>query len=204
VHFQSLLGDPDAPATGALAVAAAEEGDAVVLGLALAGFAQSQLVQGHLDEAEEAIERAHGIFGELEHPEGLHYTDELMGVSRHLRGDLEGALAFLLRSRDGYFEMRGTAQAGWTHIHLASVQLDLGQLDDAEVSARTGIAEFQSRHDPRGLAAAYIYLGRTHAARGDTERARVYLDEALEIAHRWQYPIETTEAEAALGLLETA
>ena len=159
--------------------------------------------EGRLDEAEQAIERAHGIFGELAHPEGLHFTDELMGVARHLRGDLEGARSYLLRSRDGYFEMRGSAQAGWTHIRLARVQISLGQLDDAETSARTGIEEFQSRHDPRGLAAAYTCLGRTEAARGDTERARLFLDEALEIANRWKYPIETTEAESALGLLET-
>jgi predicted ATPase/DNA-binding SARP family transcriptional activator len=204
VHLQAAAGDPEASATGALAVAAAEDADPEVLGLALAGFAQALMAQGRFDEAQQAIERAHRIFGELAHPEGLHYTDELMGVARYLRGDLEGALAFLLRSRDGYFEMRGSAQAGWTHIHLARVQLDLGQLDDAELSARTGIEEFQSRHDPRGLAAAYTCLGRAHVARGDRERARVYLDEALKIAHRWQYPIETTEAEAALGLLETA
>ena len=127
-----------------------------------------------------------------------------MGVVRYVRGDLESALTYLLRSRDGYFEMRGSSQAGWTHIHLARVQIGLGYLDDAETSARAGIEEFQSRHDPRGLAAAYTCLGQTDAAKGDTERARLFLDQALELAHRWGYPIETTEAEAALGLLATA
>ncbi len=203
-HLQLSAGVPEAPATVASAVAACEDADPGLFAFALAGLGQCRLVEGRFDEAEQAIERAHLIFGQLADPEGLHFTDELMGVARHLRGDLESALRYLLRSRDGYFEMRGSAQAGWTHIHLARVQLQLGLLDDAERSARTGIEEFQSRHDPRGIAAAYTCLGQTQAARGDTERARLFLDEALELAHRWKYAIETTEAEAALGLLATA
>ena len=204
LHLQVSAGSPDAPATAASAVAACEPADPELFALALAGLSETLMGEGRLDEAEHAIEHAHRIFDELAHPEGLHFTDELMGVARHLRGDLDSAHSYLLRSRDGYFEMRGSAQAGWTHIRLARVQIDLGQLDDAETSARTGIEEFQSRHDPRGLAAAYTCLGRTEAARGDVGRARLFLDEALEIAHRWKYPIETTEAEAELQLLETA
>ncbi len=203
-HLQLNAGVAEAPTTVATAIEACEKADPGLFAFALAGLGQWRMVEGRFDEAEQAIERAHMIFGELADPEGLHFTDELMGVARHLRGDLESALRYLLRSRDGYFEMRGSAQAGWTHIHLARVQLDLGLLDDAETSARTGIEEFQSRHDPRGLAAAYTCLGRIHAARGDTERARLFLDQALELAHRWKYPLETAEAEAALGLLETA
>jgi predicted ATPase/DNA-binding SARP family transcriptional activator len=204
LHLQLAGGSGEAPTTALSAITACEHADPELLGLSLAGLAQTQMLQGRFDEAEEAIERAHLIFAELVHPEGLHFTDELLGVARYLRGDLASALRYLLRSRDGYFEMRGSAQAGWTHIHLARVQFELGLLDDAETSARTGIEEFQSRHDPRGMAAAYTCLGRTHAARGDTERARLFLDEALELAHRWKYPIETAEAEVALGLLETA
>jgi predicted ATPase/DNA-binding SARP family transcriptional activator len=203
-HLQLSAGDPRARATVAAATAACEDADPRLFGFALAGLGQSRMMEGRFDEAEQAIQRAHLIFGELADPEGLHFTDELMGMARHLGGDLPSALAYLLRSRDGYFEMRGSAQAGWTHIHLARVQLELGLLDDAEASARTGIEEFKSRHDPRGLAAAYTCLGQTYAARGDSERARLLLDEALELAHRWKYPIETTEAEAALGLLGTA
>lgn len=203
-HLQLAAGDAEASTTAATAVAACEPADPRLFGFALAALGQSRMLDGRLDDAEEAIGRAHLIFGELKDPEGLHFTDELMGVARHLGGNLESALTYLLRSRDGYFEMRGSAQAGWTHIHLARVQLELGLLDDAETSARTGIEEFQSRHDPRGIAAAYTSLGRTQAARGDAERARLFLDEALELAHRWAYPVETTEAEAALGLLETA
>ncbi len=204
LYLQLAAGSNEAPTTALSAITACEHADPELFGLSLAGLAQTHMLQGRFDDAEQAIERAHLIFGELAHPEGLHFTDELMGVARHLRGDLESALSYLLRSRDGYFEMRGSAQAGWTHIYLARVQLELGLLDDAEASARTGIEEFQSRHDPRGMAAAYTCLGQTQAARGDTERARLFLDEALELAHRWKYPIETMEAEAALGLLETA
>ena len=203
-HLQLAAGDAAASTTAANATAACEHADPRLFGFALAALGQSRMLDGRLDEAEEAIGRAHLIFGEVMDPEGLHFTDELLGVARYLRGDLERALHYLLRSRDGYFEMRGSAQAGWTHIHLARVQFELGLLDDAETSARTGIEEFQSRHDPRGMAAAYTCLGRTHAARGDTERARLFLDEALELADRWSYPIETAEAEAALGLLATA
>ena len=204
LHLQVAAGAAEAVTTASSAVAACERADPELFALALAGLSETLMGQGRLDEAEHAIEHAHRIFDDLAHPEGLHFTDELMGVARHLRGDLDSAHSYLLRSRDGYFEMRGSAQAGWTHIRLARVQISLGQLDDAETSARTGIEEFQSRHDPRGLAAAYTCLGRTEAARGDVERARLFLDEALEIAHSWNYPIETTEAEAELQLLETA
>ena len=204
LHLEVSAGSPEAAATALSAIVACEHSDPELFALTLAGYAETLMMEGRLDEAEQAIEQAHRIFADLAHPEGLHFTDELMGVARHLRGDLDSAHSYLLRSRDGYFEMRGSAQAGWTHIRLARVQIALGQLDDAETSARTGIEEFQSRHDPRGLAAAYTCLGRTEAARGDVERARLFLDEALEIAHRWKYPIETTEAEAELQLLETA
>jgi len=203
-HLQLAAGDPEAQVTAERALVACEGADPQWFGFALAAGAQARMVDGRLDEAEAMIERAHRLFDEIANPEGLHFTDELMGVARQLHGDLDGARAYLLRSRDGYFEMRGSAQAGWTHIRLANVQLELGHIDDAEASARTAIEEFQSRHDPRGLAAAYTCLGRTHAARGDGERARLFLDQALELAHRWAYPIEIAEAEAALGLLETA
>lgn len=203
-HLQLAAGDSESRTTVANAVAACEEGDRGLFAYALAALAHSQMLDGRIAEAQHSIGRSHEIFAELADAEGLHFTDEVMGVACYLGGDLETAHRYLLRSRDGYFEMRGSAQAGWTHIYLARVQVELGQLDAAEASARTAIEEFQSRHDPRGLAAAYTCLGRTHAANGDLERARLFLDEALEIAHRWEYPIETTEAEAALGLLEAA
>ena len=203
VHLQLSGGTVDEEAVSS-AVAASEHGDPELFAFSLAALGVTRTMQGRFDSAEQAIDQAHRLFEELGHAEGLHFTDELMGVIRFVRGDLESAFSYLLRSRDGYFEMRGSAQAGWTHIHLARVQIGLGYLDDAETSARTGIEEFQSRHDPRGLAAAYTCLGQTHAARGDTERARLFLDQALELAHRWGYPIETAEAEAAMGLLATA
>ena len=202
-HLQLSAGTVDEQ-TVLSAIAASEHGDPEVLPLSLAALGVTRTMEGRFDSAEQAIDQSHRLFGELKHPEGLHFTDELMGVVRYVRGDLESALTYLLRSRDGYFEMRGSSQAGWTHIHLARVQIGLGYLDDAETSARTGIEEFQSRHDPRGLAAAYTCLGQTHAARGDTGRARLFLDQALELAHRWKYPLETAEAEAAIGLLATA
>jgi predicted ATPase/DNA-binding SARP family transcriptional activator len=203
-HLQLAAGIPDAATTASAAVAACEHADPELLGLALAALGQARAQERRFDEADAAICRAHRIFAELAFPEGLHFTDELLGVSRHLRGDLDGALHYLLRSRDGYFEMRGSAQAGWTHIHLARVQLALGLLDDAETSARTGIEEFRQRHDPRGIAAAFTCLGQTHTARNDPARARLFLDEAHTLARRWSYPLETADAEAALRLLSTA
>jgi tetratricopeptide (TPR) repeat protein len=202
-HLQLSGGIVDAE-TISTALAACEPADPELFALALAALGVARTIEGRFDEADQAIEEAHRRFGGIAHAEGLHFTDELMGIARHGRGDLEGARSYLLRSRDGYFEMRGSAQAGWTHVSLARVQIALGSIDDAETSARTAIEEFQSRHDPRGLAAAYTCLGRTHAASGDTERARLFLDEALEIAHRWGYSLETSDAEAALELLETA
>ena len=57
-----------------------------------------------------------------------------------------------------------------------------------------------------GTAAADTCLGRTSAARRHTERGRTsFLNEALDVSRRWQYPpIETAEAGAMAELLETA
>jgi tetratricopeptide (TPR) repeat protein len=197
--LEVAAGAPEAAATAGAALEVCEGGDPELLAFALAALAQIQIATGRLDGGEHSVDRAQALFARIEHAEGLHLTDELRGIVRFRRGDLHAALHFLTRSRDGYFEMRGTAQAGWTHIHLAHVQLALDLVDDAETSARTATEEFQSRHDPRGLAAAYTCLGRARAARGDGEHARLFLEEALAVARRWGYDPEAAGAEAALA-----
>ena len=196
--LEVAAGAREAAATADAAVEACGGGDPELEALAFAALAQVQAVAGRLDDAEGSVDRARALFERIEHAEGLHMTDELRGIVRFQRGDLDGALHYLTRSRDGYFEMRGTPQAGWTHIHLAHVQLALGLLADAEGSARRAIEECQSRHDPRGLAAAYTCLGRARTIQGDLDHARPLLEEAAALARRWGYGPEAAEAEAAL------
>jgi predicted ATPase/DNA-binding SARP family transcriptional activator len=191
---------PEAGESAAAAVAACERADPELLAFAHAGHAQVQAATGRLDDAERSIERAGALFEDLAHPEGLHLTDELRGIVCFRSGDLDGALRYLTRSRDGYLEMRGSPQAGWAHIPLAHVQLALDLLAEAEASARGAIDEFQSRQDPRGLAAAYTCLGRARALRGDLDHARPLLEEAAALARRWGYGTEAAEAEAALAV----
>jgi hypothetical protein len=52
------------------------------------------------------------------------------------------------------------------------------------------------------LAAAFVLLGRTYAARRDAEHARELLLEALELAREWEYPVELGKARSALDELE--
>jgi predicted ATPase/DNA-binding SARP family transcriptional activator len=191
---------PQAGESAAAAVAACEDGDPELLAFAHAGLAQLQAATGRLDDAERSVELSGALFDELAHGEGRPLTDELRGIVCARRGDLDRALRYLTRSRDGYLELRGHPQAGWTHIHLAHVQLALDLLTEAEASARTAIDEFQSRHDPRGLAAAYTCLGRARTLQGDLDHARPLLEEAAALARRWGYGPEAAEAEAALAL----
>ncbi len=183
---------------------ATEQADPELLGLALSALAQAEMSEERYDEAEQAIERARRIFAELGHQEGLHLTDELTGVARFHRGELDSALRYLTRSRDRYRELRGNFDAGWTLIRLARVQLAGGLVDDAETSAAEAVEDFRSRGDPRGLAAAYTCLAEAHAAANDTTEARLELEEALRLARRWSYPLETVDAETALQMLDPA
>jgi predicted ATPase/DNA-binding SARP family transcriptional activator len=177
------VGAPDAYEAAEAAVAACEETDPEFFALALVFRAQAQIGQGWLDRAEESIERARPIFHELAHPEA-HYCDQLMGGLCLRRGDLEGARSYLVRAVEGYRTVRHPLDAGWPLVEVARVELAAGRLDDAEAWANHAVKDFRARGDRRGLASAFTCLGRIHAERGDGDRARLFLEEALELTSR--------------------
>jgi tetratricopeptide (TPR) repeat protein len=186
------------------AVRSCERDGRELLGLALAALVEGQISHGQLDEAETTIRRARDVVVTARFPEGLHLFEQLTGEVLHRRGDVEGAVLHMRRSRDLYRELRGTLDAGWTLVRLARVELEAGQIDDAAAAAGDAVEDFRLRGDPRGLASALIVLGRTYAARADRERARMVVGEALELAHEWGYPVEFAQARAALDELGLA
>jgi len=197
----TAAGTPDAAEATAAAVAACEGTESELLAFALVFRVQTQVSEGRLDEAEAAIERARPIIAKLAHPE-RHICDQWLGVVRSRRGDLDGARDALVRAVEGYREIRKPLDAGWTLVELARTELAADRVEEAERWASDAVRDFRARGDPRGLAAAFVCLGRSHAARQSGGRARVFLDEALELARRWGYRLEGDEAETALRELD--
>jgi tetratricopeptide (TPR) repeat protein len=197
----TAAGTPDATEATAAAVAACEGTEPDLRAFALVVRAQAHVSEGRLDEAEAAIERARPILAKLAHPERP-ICDQLLGIVRSRRGDLDGAREALVRAVERYREIRTPLDAGWSLVELARVELAAGRVDEAERWATDAVRDFRARGDPRGLAAAFVCLGRSHTARQDGGRARVFLDEALELARRWGYRLEGDEAETALRELD--
>ncbi len=192
---------PNAAELAAAAVAACEEADPELHAFTLVFQAQTLVERGRLDEAEKTLERARQIFAGLAHEETL-FCDQWLGVVRLRRGDLDGARTYLVRAVEGYRKIRSPLDAGWPLLDLARVELAEERLDEAEAWATDAVKDFRARNDPRGLAAAFICLGRVHSERGEVDRARLFLNEALALARRWRYPMEGADAEAALRSLE--
>ena len=76
-----------------------------------------------------------------------------------------------------------------------------GRPREALEVAGDALADFRRREDPRGLAAAFVCLGRAYALLGEHGRARPPLDEALALARRWGLQ---SLAEAAARALNAA
>jgi predicted ATPase len=199
-----LVGDAEAQRQARKAVVACIDERPDLLGLALAVLAEAQILVGELDDAHDTIERARKAFEGTEFAEGPHLTEELLGEVAFRRGDLDDALAHLRRSRDLYRELRGSLDAGWTLVVLAEVALASGEVDEAAEAANDAVADFRARGDPRGLAAAFVLLGRTYAARRDARYANELFVEARELAREWECPVELEQAERALEDLRLA
>jgi predicted ATPase/DNA-binding SARP family transcriptional activator len=199
-----LAGEPDAEQCAREAVRACECAGRELLGLALAALVQCQIAGGQLDDADATIRRVREVFVETTFAEGPHLVEELTGEVLHRRGDIEGALVHLRRSRDHYRELRGTLDAGWTLVRLAQVALEAGKSAESAAAAGDAVEDFRVRGDPRGLASALVVLGRTYAARSEPERAHTLVHEALELAREWEYPVELARARAALDELGLA
>jgi tetratricopeptide (TPR) repeat protein len=195
-------GEPEAFRHACEAAAVCEEADAALLSLALAALAQSQIARDELDEAGATICRAQEVLPDSRFAESRHILEQLMGETEFRRGNLDAALAHLRRSRDLYRDLRVNLDAGWALVRLAEVALVAGHPEEAMEAATDAVKDFRARGDPRGLAAAFVLLGRTYAARRDAEHARELLLEALELAREWEYPVELGKARSALDELE--
>jgi len=195
-------GDPAAAEATADAVAACEGTDPELLAFALVFRAQTHIGEDRLDDAEAAIERARALFDSLAHPE-RHACDQWLGVARRRRGDLDSSRDALVRAVEGYRLVRRPLDAGWSLVELTRVELAGGRVDEAERWATDAVRDFRLRGDPRGVAAAFVHLGHVHAVRRDETRARLFLEEALELARRWDYRLERDEAEKALRALDS-
>ena len=164
-------------------MAASEDaGDLEQLALALAFRAHALAVAGRLDGATADIDRALLIAADAGSGEALAFGEQVAGMIAHQRGDLEEAERLLTRSRDRFRRMRGTIDAGYTLIELARVALARERPTVAADHARTALADFRRRDDPRGIAAALLLLGL--AGSPEPDQTAALLSEAKDIARR--------------------
>jgi predicted ATPase/DNA-binding SARP family transcriptional activator len=199
-----LEGAQDALAHARDAVEACEEAGGDLLGLALIALADCLIARGQLADAEGSVARAREVFAETAFPEAQHLVEEVTASVLSARGDFHGALLHHRRSRDFYRELRGNLDAGWTLVRLTRAALAAGEVHEAAAAASDAVHDFRVRGDPRGLAAAFTALGSSYAAKGDDERARALLVEAVELAREGGYPVELAQAQATLAQLAPA
>ena len=88
----------------------------------------------------------------------------------------------------------------WRLIDLARVKLAQQRPDEAAGFATQALTDFEAREDPRGFAAAYVCLGRSHLMRGDGPRGRALLEDALALCDRWGFPSLAREASRELDV----
>ena len=189
-------GDPRAAEVAqkaALACEGQDDPDSLAFALALLGE--------HGANAGGALDRARDIFAATGNDEGLAVVDQMLGNLLFAQGDLDGAAALLRRARDGMRGIRGDLDAGWILVDLAEVLIARGQLAEATEAATEAVSDFRRRGDARGLAGAFVSLGRAQALTGDRERAHALLSEAYELSRRWGHAAQADAADAALAEL---
>ena len=204
-RLAEAAGTADALRLAGDAVAAGRAaGDPERLGLALCIEAQVMTHAGRGGAAVLRLERARPLFEETGSEEGIAYADQLQGCILHEAGDLDAAVAVLERARDRFRRMRGDLDAGYTLVDLARVRLDQRRPHEALAESEAALADFRRRQDPRGIASAWICLGRASAQLGRPERAREMLAEALALSRRWELSSTEHEAEHAMADLAAA
>jgi predicted ATPase/DNA-binding SARP family transcriptional activator len=192
----------DAVAITDATVAACERaGDPGLLGEALANRAQALIAVRRLGEARADIERSRALCASVARlqEEGVIFADQCLGCVLLEAGQLDEAEVLLVRAHDAMKRMRGTRYAGFTLIELARVQLAQRRPEAAAETAANALADLRRREDPRGVAGARPWVRRAPGALGDLERARIDLEEAVEVAERWGFEAWATEADRALA-----
>ena len=198
-------GDPDRIGAARKAVAACEvEGDRECVAFGLSLLAENLAEAGEHDQAHAALGRARELFDASDSDEGLAHVDQILGNLLFFQRDLDGAEATLSRARDRMRRIRGRLDAGWILVELAGVLIAQGRPAEAIEPATQAVADFRRRGDARGLAGAFVSLGRAHALSGDAERGRALLSEALELSTRWGYAAQADAAALARTELSLA
>jgi non-specific serine/threonine protein kinase len=195
-------GVPDLLAIAREGVAACERQDDVdLLAAAVRVEAYALMAGGAFAEAGAAIERARELAASTGDEEGLAIADQQLGNLLFREGHLDGATERLVGARDRMRQLRGVLDAGWVNVELSRVMLAQGRARDAIEPATDAVADFRRRGDARGMAGAFVCLGRARAALGEADQARAVLDEASELSRRWGYTAEAEEARSVLARL---
>lgn len=120
-------------------------------------------------------------------------------------GDLDGALAEARAAASGE---RGGARAAGNHREALLLQSFVcalrGELDEAEASARAGLAEGERLESPFVQSLAQARLGHVWLAAGDTPGARAAYEAALELAADLDTPRLGCEPRMGLAYLDAA
>jgi non-specific serine/threonine protein kinase len=200
--LEHAVGAPQALGSSERAVAACEAaGDLDQLGMALAWRSHALIVAGRLTEARAELARTRALAEAIGSEEGVAFADQLLGDLLHRSGDLDAAADLLVSARDRFRTFRAPLDAGYTLVDLAQVRLSQRRAAEALEVAGEALTDFRRREDPRGLAAAFVCLGRAYHQLGEPNRARPPLEEALELARRWGFAPLAEEAADALDRL---
>jgi tetratricopeptide (TPR) repeat protein len=195
-------GDPGALAATRKAILGCErEDDRDSLAFALGLLAEQHADAGRHEEVRAALARAGDLFTASGNEEGLALVDQTLGNLLFAQGDLDGAATLLGRARDRIRRVRGDLDAGWILVDLAGVLIAQGRPAEAIEPATQAVSDFRRRGDARGVAGAFVSLGRAQARAGDRERGQALLSEARELSRRWGYGAQADAADTALAEL---
>jgi tetratricopeptide (TPR) repeat protein len=160
--------------------------------------------QGRWVLARAHAERARELFDDLgDRATVARLLNNLAGLS-HLLGDDERAVSLLEEAFALFVDLDLAVEAGYVCSSLAGIQVDQGELDAAERSARKALDLLGDRVDHlQEIGMAQLTLGRAHAGRGALDEAEQWIATADDTFRRAKSSGHRSYAWLAQGDIES-
>ena len=159
-------------------------GDLKGLNEALRGSVSVRCSQGNYDDAEDLAELRREIAERNGLPVEAARATHMIGVIRHLRGELSGAEVFYNRALEGLRDAGDDEQLGGTYQNLGVIANIRGDLRGARILYLESIACAIRAGSAVNAMMVYTNLGLVCADLRDWMEAEVYLDRGIEIAEQ--------------------
>jgi tetratricopeptide (TPR) repeat protein len=174
-----------------LAQEAKEGEDDVEVADALVGLGLSERGRGEVEEAQQYLERARGIYEEWEDPEGEAYSLWAMGGLWRIAGELRRAKQSFEEALFLSEGMEDPMGIGYALCGLGGVLRVMGLYRDSLAYYTRAHTTLQEIKDTFGTAYSFCGMANAHRMSGDFERALSYFDRATylyqEIGDRISY-----------------